>query len=83
MTAPLRVRSLALDLLGQAEVRVRLALGIEEDVRGLEVAMENATLVRVMDGAGDRGEQLRCSRFEICNLRFEIRSKATRSPVSW
>jgi hypothetical protein len=36
---------------------MRLALVVEEDVGRLEIAMEDAALVRVVDSAGDRGEQ--------------------------
>src|SRR5262249_465048 len=43
---------------GEPEVGdVRLTLGIEEDVRGLHVAVEEAPAVRDVYGAGDRDEQ--------------------------
>ena len=54
------ILALGVDPLGQSEVGdVGLALAIEEDVRGLQVAVEDASLVRVMDGAGDIGQQPR------------------------
>ena len=44
-----------LDPLGQAEVGdVGLALGIEQDVRRLQVAVQDAALVGVVDRAGDQ-----------------------------
>ena len=48
------------DLLGQAEVRhARLIVGVDEDVRGLEVAVQDATLVRVVNRPGDGLQILR------------------------
>ena len=53
---------IALDPLGQAEVGdVGLALGVDHDVRGLQVAVQDAPLVRMVDGPGDRGHRLRGS----------------------
>ena len=45
--------------LGQAEVRdVRLAVAIDQDVLGLQVAMEHAALMGMVDRSGDRGHQV-------------------------
>ena len=45
---------LPLDSLGQAEVGdVRVALVIQEDIGRLQVAMEDAALVGMVDGIGD------------------------------
>ena len=44
---------------GEAEVRdVRLAIPVEQDIPRLEVAVEDASLMGVMDGAGEGGEEL-------------------------
>ena len=52
------VLGVAFDALGQAEIGdVRLSLGIEQDVARLEVAVQHAALVGVMDGAGNRRQQ--------------------------
>jgi hypothetical protein len=41
--------------LGQAEVgQARLIVGVDEHVRGLEVAVQDALLVRIVDGLGNR-----------------------------
>ncbi|MFO0968377.1 MAG: hypothetical protein U0793_22710 [Gemmataceae bacterium] len=41
----------------QAEIGdVRLVVGVEQDVGGLEVPMEEAAIVRVLDGAGNEDE---------------------------
>ena len=49
-----------LDPLGQAEVGdVGLALGVEQDVGRLQVAVQDAALVGVVDGLGDLGDQPR------------------------
>ena len=49
-----------LDALGQAEVGdVRLALGVEQDVGRLEVAVQDAALVGVVDRPGHRRQQPR------------------------
>src|SRR5438128_2836450 len=46
--------------LSEAEIAdVRLSLRIEKDIPRLQIAMENAALVGMMDGAGHRGEQPR------------------------
>ena len=48
----------AFDALGQAEVAdERLALRVEEDVSRLQIAVQHAALMRVMDGAGHLGHQ--------------------------
>ena len=55
-----RVRQLAvpLDSLGQAEVGdMRLTIGIDQDIRRLQVAMEDASLVSVVDRLGRRRQQ--------------------------
>src|SRR5436190_13733686 len=45
---------------GQSEVAyVRLALGVEQDVPGFEVAVQDGTLMGVVDGASNFGEQER------------------------
>ena len=49
---------------------MRLALGVEENVRRLEIAMEHAALVGVIDCAGDGGQKL--GRLPIWDSRFEI-----------
>ena len=36
---------------------MRLAVRVEQDVSGLEVAVEDAALVGVVDGAGDAGDK--------------------------
>ena len=47
--------------LGQAEIaEVRLALLIEENVGGLEIAMDDPSRVQVMDGPGHTGKEQRC-----------------------
>ena len=47
-----------LEALGEAEVGDhRPALAVEQHVRGLQVAVEDADHVRVVDGAGDLGDQ--------------------------
>ena len=44
---------------GQAEVEhVRLAGAVDENVGGLQIAMDHAPLVRVRDGVADLGQQL-------------------------
>jgi hypothetical protein len=46
--------------LGQTEVcHVRPALAIEQDVTGLQVAVQDPALVRVMNGASDTGDKMR------------------------
>ncbi len=53
-------RALPLQQAGQAEIgQVRFTAGVEEDVGGLEIAMEHAALMGVMDGAGERGQEHR------------------------
>src|SRR5207249_3485577 len=55
----LRLASAALHALGQAEVGdMRLTLAVEEDVAGLEVAVEDAALVGVVDRAGNPGQKI-------------------------
>ena len=55
--AGVREIAVAFDALGQAEVGdVRRAVGVEQDVAGLEVAVQDAALVGVVDGASD-GDQ--------------------------
>src|SRR5205814_1115822 len=55
----LRVGGVTFEVLGQPEVGdVRLAVRVQEDVARLEVAVEHAALVGVVDGPGDGGEQL-------------------------
>jgi hypothetical protein len=39
---------------GQAEIdHMRLALGVDQDVRGLEISMKNSALMRVMHSPGN------------------------------
>jgi hypothetical protein len=46
------------DFLGEAEVgELGGAVGVEEDVRGLEVAVNDAGLVRVFDGVGEERDE--------------------------
>ena len=43
-----------MELFGEAEIGdVRPAVGIEQNVRRLEIAVQNAALVRVMHGPSD------------------------------
>ncbi|HXJ74242.1 MAG TPA: hypothetical protein VNM37_15435, partial [Candidatus Dormibacteraeota bacterium] len=43
---------------GQAEIAdVRFAIGCQQDISGLEISMENAVFVRMMNGASDRDHQ--------------------------
>ncbi len=54
ITSPGRlVQALRQSKIGQ----VRKVIGIEEDVAGLEIAVQNAMLVSEIDGAGDLCEQ--------------------------
>ena len=49
-----------LDPLGQAEIgHPRAALAVDEDVRGLDVAMDHALPMGIFDGLGHRGHQFR------------------------
>src|ERR1051325_7227680 len=51
----------ALEQSREAEVgEMRLSLGIDQDVRGLKVTMENTTLVGVLDGPSEGDDELRC-----------------------
>ena len=46
-----------LEDLGQAEIgHVRLPVAVQQDVRGLQVAVDDALLVQVLDGPGHRGD---------------------------
>ena len=48
------------DDLGQAEIGdVRFAVGVDEDVLGFDVAVDDAVLVGIMEGVGDRGTKTR------------------------
>src|SRR5262249_35034855 len=52
--AVLREHRLLVDLLREAEVRdLRMAVVVEQDVRGLQVAVDDALAVRVVDRAAD------------------------------
>ena len=54
-----RETAVAFHNLGQAEVGyVRLPCPIDQNVSGLQVAMQDAALVRVVDGVRDRGHQI-------------------------
>ena len=56
----MRQLGVAVDPLGQAEVGdVGLALLVEQDIGRLQVAVEDAALVGVMDRLGDDGDQPR------------------------
>ena len=69
---------LGVEALGDAEVGdVRDAVDVEEDVRGFEVAMEDAATVAVMDGAA----QVAMSRAAAMGARYSSRC-AERSPPS-
>ncbi len=51
---------LGLDPFGQAEIRnMRPSVGIDQNIRGLQIAMQNAALVRVMDSSRDWREERR------------------------
>ncbi len=66
-------------MLGEAEIReVRFALRVEEDVRGLEVAVKDAVLMGVMDGVGDFGEKtdVRGQRADVRGWRSEVRLRS-------
>ena len=53
-----RQRAVLTGPLGQAEVGdVRASLAVEQDVRGLQVAVQEAALVGVVDGAGQGSHQ--------------------------
>ncbi len=59
-----RQRAVFFNQTRQAKVRqVRLVLDVEKDIRRLDVTVKNASLMRVMYGAGQLGDQLR--RFAI------------------
>ena len=54
----MRHLGVGVDPLGQAEVGdVRLALLVQQDVRRLQVAVEDAALVGMVDRLGDDGDQ--------------------------
>src|SRR5262249_28126190 len=54
-------RRILFEPLGQPEVSdVRLPVGVEQDVRRLQVAMQDAALMRVVDGPRDGGHDFRC-----------------------
>ena len=54
-----RRSQVGVDRAGQAEVEdLRLSRRIDEDVRRLQIAMDDALLVRVLDGVADLREQL-------------------------
>ena len=60
-----------LQALGQSKVgHERLGVRVEENVGRLQIAVQHAALVRVVDGASDGGEQLR--RFVIGDERWGI-----------
>jgi hypothetical protein len=53
-----REGAVLLHQLREAKVgQVRLAVGVEQDVARLDVAMEDAVLMGVIDGAGDGGDE--------------------------
>src|SRR5262249_12286067 len=55
--ARLRHAAVAADALGEAEVRdVRGAVVVQQDIARLQVAVQQAALVRVVDGVGDGGD---------------------------
>src|SRR6266511_1024837 len=54
----MRQAAVMFDQLGQAKVRhVRAPFSIHQNVAGLEVTVQDATLMRVMNRASNRGEQ--------------------------
>jgi hypothetical protein len=61
----MRQAAVMFDEFGQTEVRhVRAAVTIEQDISRLEIAVQNATLMGVMNRARNRGEQT--SGFALC-----------------
>ena len=66
--ARLRQLAVALDALGQPEVGdVRLAVLVQQDIGRLQVAMENAALVGMVNGLGDDGDNRAAARGSAAN----------------
>src|SRR5262245_1198323 len=69
-SAAARQTRIAVQQLGQPAVgQIRLALRIQEDIAGFEIAMQNPALAGVMNGAGEGRHELRNGRWPMANGR--------------